>query len=139
MISIHHQYPRKYSSWEKMGVASGLTIKVAYLLGRTAAVLLLDCIIDGLVCNLLSLQGIDIVGSNSKGGLHFRLPTNNKIQGAFKCSMQYHNKQCIDIGSIHLVFANLHDIQNIMDYTSIEDVLFLSNLNPQSHLLFEVL
>ena len=58
-------------------MASGLTIKVAYLLGRTDAAA--ASIIDGLVCNLLSLQGIDIVGSNSKGGLHFRLPTNNKI------------------------------------------------------------
>ena len=64
-----------YSSWEKMGVASGLTIKVAYLLGRNDAA---ASIIDGLVCNLLSLQGIDTVGSNSKGGLHFRLPNNNK-------------------------------------------------------------
>ena len=60
-----------------MGVASGLTIKVAYLLGRTDAAAAAS-IIDGLVCNLLSLQGIDIVGSNSKGGLHLRLPDNNK-------------------------------------------------------------
>ena len=58
-----------YSSWEKMGVASGLTIKVAYLLGRTAAAAARLYYRRGLVCNLLSLQGIDIVGSNSKGGL----------------------------------------------------------------------
>ena len=56
------------SMGEKMGVASGLTIKVAYLLGRTAAAARLYYR-RGLVCNLLSLQGIDIVGSNSKGGL----------------------------------------------------------------------
>ena len=63
-------------------MASGLTIKVAYLLGRTAAAAAAAAARlyyrRGLVCNLLSLQGIDTVGSNSKGGLHFRLPNNNK-------------------------------------------------------------